>query len=164
MIIRDETAADVDAIGTVTAAAFADMPYSDGSEPVIIERLRAAGALTLSLVAEEQNEVIGHVAFSPVTIAGQGGAWYGLGPLSVLPARQGEGIGSALVRAGLARLQTLDARGCVLAGDPAYYGRFGFCVDPAFTAAAIPQEYFMYRTFSPVYGGGAVTYHPAFFS
>lgn len=164
MIIRDETAADVDAIRSVTAAAFADMPYSDGSEPAIIERLRAAGALTLSLVVEEQNEVVGHVAFSPVTVAGQGNGWYGLGPLSVLPARQGLCIGSALVREGLARLQALDARGCVLAGDPAYYGRFGFGVDPAFTSTAIPQEYFMRLAFSPVYGGGAVTYHPAFFS
>ena len=163
MIIRDETAADVDAIRAVTAAAFAEMPYSDGSEPAIVERLRAAGALTLSLVAEDQGEIVGHVAFSPVTVSGQGEGWYGLGPISVLPARQRQGLGGALVREGLARLQKLAARGCVLAGDPAYYGRFGFSVDPAFTSAGIPQEYFMRLAFSPVYGGGAVAYHPVFY-
>ncbi len=165
MIIRDETAADVPAIGALTAEAFATMPYSDGSEPAIIARLRAAGALTFSLVAEEGGEVIGHVAFSPVSVSGEGedGGWYGLGPIAVQPSRQRSGIGSALVRAGLARLKEVGARGCVLAGDPSYYGRFGFACDPAFTSPGIPHEYFMRVVFSPVYAGGTVTYHPAFF-
>lgn len=163
MIIRDETAADIEAIRALTTDAFADMPHSDGSEPTIIDRLRAAGALTLSLVAEEEGRVIGHIAFSPVSISGEAAGWYGLGPISVLPARQRGGIGSALVREGLARLRKLDAKGCVLAGDPAYYTRFGFSVDPAFTCPGIPQEYFMRLAFAPVYAGGTVAYHPAFY-
>lgn len=173
MIVRDETPADIPVIGALTAEAFAPMAYSDGTETAIIERLRAAGALAISLVAEEGGEVVGHVAFSPVTILGEGEggdvgqgqrqAWYGLGPISVRPARQRSGIGSTLVRAGLERLRALDAGGCVLAGDPAYYGRFGFATDPAFTSPGIPHEYFMRVAFSPVYAGGTVTYHPAFF-
>ena len=171
MIIRDETPADVAAIGTLTADAFAPMVYSDGTEPAIIERLRAASALTFSLVADEDGEVVGHVAFSPVTISGegegqgggQGKGWYGLGPISVRPSRQRSGIGSTLVRTGLERLRTLDAKGCVLAGNPAYYGRFGFAADPAFASPGIPHEYFMRVAFSSVYAGGTVTYHPAFY-
>lgn len=163
MIIRDETAADVDAIRALTAVAFADMPYSYGSEPAIIDRLREAGALTLSLVAGDQGQVVGHVAFSPVTIVGEAEGWYGLGPISVLPACQGQGIGSALVIEGLKRLRGLDAKGCVLAGNPAYYGRFGFSVDPDFVYPGIPPEYFMRLAFSPVYAGGTVAYHPAFY-
>lgn len=163
MIIRDETPADVEAIGALTAEAFATMPYSDGSEPAIIVRLRAVGALTFSLVAEEDGVIIGHVAFSPVTISREDGAWFGLGPISVAPARQRAGVGSALVRAGLERLRQIGAKGCVLAGDPGYYGRFGFACDPTFTSPGIPHEYFMRLALSPVYAGGTVTYHPAFF-
>lgn len=163
MIIRDETASDVDAIRTLTTDAFANMPYSEGTEPAIIDRLRAAGALTLSLVAEDEGNVIGHVAFSAVTISGEEAGWYGLGPISVLPARQRQGIGSALVNEGLGRLRKLDAKGCVLAGNPAYYTRFGFSVDPAFACPGIPPEYFMRLAFSPVYVGGTVAYHPAFY-
>ncbi|MBD9372265.1 N-acetyltransferase [Rhizobium sp. ARZ01] len=163
MIIRDETAADIEAIRTLTADAFADMPYSDGSEPAIIDRLRAANALTLSLVAEDGGTVIGHVAFSPVTISVEDAGWYGLGPISVLPPLQRGGIGSALVNEGLSRLRRLDAKGCVLAGNPDYYSRFGFAIDPGFTCPGIPQEYFMRLAFSPVYAGGTVTYHPAFY-
>lgn len=163
MIIRDEAAADIESIRTLTTDAFADMPHSVGSEPAIIDRLRAAAALTLSLVAEDEGIVIGHVAFSVVRISGEEAGWYGLGPISVLPARQGQGIGSALVNEGLARLRKLDAKGCVLAGNPAYYTRFGFSVDPAFTYPGIPPEYFMRLAFSPVYAGGMVAYHPAFY-
>ena len=79
MIVRDETPADIPVIGALTAEAFAPMAYSDGTETAIIERLRAAGALTISLVAEEGGEVVGHVAFSPVTILGEGGGDVGQG-------------------------------------------------------------------------------------
>lgn len=163
MIIRDETSADIESIRTLTSVAFADLPYSDGSEPAIIDRLRAAEALTLSLVAEDEGQVVGHVAFSAVTISGEEAGWFGLGPISVLPARQGQGIGSALVNEGLVRLRKLDAKGCVLAGNPAYYTRFGFSVDPDFVYPGIPPEYFMRLAFSPVYAGGTVAYHPAFY-
>ncbi|MDX3924901.1 MAG: N-acetyltransferase [Shinella sp.] len=163
MIIRPETPADVAAIHDLTTTAFEGQPHSDGSEPHIIDRLRAAGALTLSLVAEEDRAIIGHVAFSPVTISGKADGWFGLGPVSVAPVRQREGVGSALIREGLSRLRTGGAKGCVLVGAPGYYKRFGFEHDPAFTLEGYPPEYFLRVAFSPVYEGGPVAYHPAFF-
>src|SRR5690606_36329603 len=105
------TAADHASIATVTRAAFAQLAHGSQTESSIIAALRRAGALAVSLVAEADGEVVGHVAFSPVKIGrapedsdgGELTGWYGLGPLSVSPARQRHGIGSALVRAGLAR-------------------------------------------------------------
>lgn len=163
MIVRPERAADIDAIRALTEAAFRTAPHADGTEHLIIDRLRAAGALTLSLVAEADGAVVGHVAFSPVTISDGSAGWYGLGPISVDPSRQGEGIGGRLIREGLDRLKALDAAGCVLLGDPAYYGRFGFAPDPRLRLDGVPPEYFMRMAFSPVYGEGTVSYHPAFY-
>ncbi|MFN8663891.1 MAG: N-acetyltransferase [Thermomicrobiales bacterium] len=134
MIIRPESPADATAIHALTAAAFAGKPYSDGTEPYVIDALRADGALAISLVAEEQGEVVGHVAFSLVSIADEPGTWYGLGPVSVAPSRQRQGIGTALIETGLAQVRDLGAEGCVLLGDPAYYRRFGFSA----TRSALP--------------------------
>jgi putative acetyltransferase len=163
MIIRPEQAGDIDAIRTLTETAFKTAPHADGTEHIIIDRLRAAGALTLSLVAEADGVVVGHVALSPVSISDGSPDWYGLGPIAVDPARQGEGIGSRLVREGLSQLKGLGAAGCVLLGDPTYYGRFGFAPDPKLTLDGVPPEYFMRVAFSPVYGGGTVSYHPGFY-
>ena len=163
MIVRPERDADIYAIRALTETAFLTAPHADGTEHLIVDRLRAAGALTLSLVAEADGAVIGHVAFSPVAISDGSAGWYGLGPISVDPARQGEGIGSLLVREGLERLKTLGAAGCVLLGDPAYYGRFGFSADPKLVLEGVPPEYFQRVAFSPVYGGGTVSYHPGFY-
>ena len=163
MIVRTERAGDIDAIRTLTEAAFKTAPHADGTEHLIIDRLRAAGALTLSLVAEADGAVVGHVAFSPVTVSDGSAGWYGLGPISVDPARQGEGIGGKLIREGLERLKAIGAVGCVLLGDPAYYSRFGFAPDPKLTLDGVPPEYFMRVAFSSVYGEGTVSYHPAFY-
>jgi putative acetyltransferase len=163
MIVRPEQPTDIDAIRTLTETAFRTAPHADGTEHVIIDRLRAAGVLTLSLVAEVDGMIVGHVAFSPVTVSDGSAEWYGRGPISVDPGRQGSGIGSRLVREGLDRLKALGAAGCVLLGDPAYYGRFGFEPDPKFTLDGVPPEYFMRVAFSPVYGGGTVSYHPGFY-
>ncbi|MGJ7040339.1 putative acetyltransferase [Shinella sp. BE166] len=163
IVLRPERPDDVDAIRTLTETAFKTAPYADGTEHIIIDRLRAAGALKLSLVAEADGVVVGHVAFSPVTVSDGSTDWYGLGPISVDPTRQGEGIGSNLVREGLAQLQALGASGCVLLGNPAYYGRFGFAPDPKLTLDGVPPEYFMRVAFSQVYGGGTVSYHPGFY-
>ncbi|WP_046120977.1 GNAT family N-acetyltransferase [Ensifer aridi] len=162
MIIRPETDGDRETIRQVTEAAFADQPYSDQTEAGIIERLRAEGALTLSLVAEEDREVIGHIAFSPVTITPPTTGWYGLGPLSVRPDRQGRGTGSALVRRGLEMLRNSGAAGCVLAGDPAFYGRFGFRNEPALVFPGCAPQYFMALPLSGTLVSGTVSYHPAF--
>lgn len=126
MFIRPENDEDADAIHLVTQKAFAPMAYSNGTEGAIIRGLRADGDLTLSLVAEETGTIVGHIAFSPVSIGEISDNWYCLGPISVAPDRQGEGIGTKLIHAGLERLRTLGAKGCTLIGNPAYYSRLGF--------------------------------------
>ena len=118
MQLRPERPGDEDAIHDLTAIAFEPMPFSDGSEAPIIRALRDSGDLTLSIVAEDDGEVVGHVAFSPVTVDGEDRGWYGLGPVAVRPDRQREGIGRSLVEAGLERLRTRGARGCALIGNP----------------------------------------------
>ena len=163
MIVRPEQDGDIGAIRALTETAFKTAPHADGTEHLIIDRLRAAGVLTLSLVAEVDGVVAGHVAFSPVTVSDGSAGWYGLGPISVDPSRQGEGIGGKLIREGLDRLKALGATGCVLLGDPAYYSRFGFAADPKLTLDGVPPEYFMRVAFSPVYGEGTVSYHPGFY-
>ncbi|MGD9864868.1 MAG: GNAT family N-acetyltransferase [Pseudodonghicola sp.] len=163
MDIRDEGPQDHEIIGQITTAAFAPMAYSSGTEAAIITTLRQTGALTLSLVAVEEGTVIGHVAFSPVTIGGADVGWYGLGPVSVRPDRQGRGIGSALIRAGLARLRQIGAGGCVLVGNPAYYRRFGFGPLPGLRFSSAPAENFMaLRLTDADAPQGEVAFHPGF--
>lgn len=163
MIIRSEEDKDRAAIRAVTAAAFDGHPHSDGSEPAIIERLRQAGALAASFVAEEKSDVIGHIAFSPVEIDNGAKGWFGLGPISVLPEVQGRGIGSALMLAGLDWLRETGAAGCVLAGDPVFYERFGFRTGPALTLQDCAPQYFLALPLSSAPALGMVTYHPAFY-
>ena len=105
LLIRDETKYDAAAITEVTVAAFESLEISNHTEQFIIEALRSAGALTLSLVAEVDGRVVGHIAFSPVTISDGTKNWYGLGPVSVLPMYQRMGIGKALIQEGLSRLK-----------------------------------------------------------
>jgi predicted N-acetyltransferase YhbS len=162
MIIRQENEGDADPIHEVTAAAFQGRPYSCGTEAEIVDALRAAGALTISLVAEDHDEIVGHVAFSPVTINGRPGRWYGLGPVSVSPLWQRRGIGTALITAGLAQLRALGAAGCVLLGDPAYYGRFGFVSDRALRYRDVDPAYFQRLSFTGDAPVGEVSFHPAF--
>lgn len=163
MRIRPEAPGDEAAIGALTAAAFAGHPYSDDSEPLIIERLRRLGQLTLSLVAEDEGQIVGHVAFSPVTLSGGEGGWYGVGPISVAPDRQKSGIGSALMREGLARLEAQGAWGFALVGEPAYYNRFGFTARRELTTAGVPAEFFLVLPLHGEVPSGMVAFHPAFF-
>src|SRR4051794_17216303 len=113
MQIRLERPEDATTIHALTDAAFKGMPFSDDTEARIIGSLRAAGALTLSLVATQGGEIVGHAAFSPVTINGGTGDWYGLGPVSVWPNLQRQGIGQSLIREGLRQLKSMGAGGCV---------------------------------------------------
>ncbi|MBY5327037.1 GNAT family N-acetyltransferase [Rhizobium leguminosarum] len=129
MLIRDETPDDIDAIHDLTSTAFKPMPYSDGTEAEIVRRLRAAGDLKISLVAEQGGEILGHVAFSPVTINGAHDGWFGLGPISVKPERQRQGIGKAMIARGLELLNEMGASGCALIGNPEIYNRVGFSSD-----------------------------------
>jgi len=192
IVIRVETPEDRASIDAVTRAAFAQHEHGGRIEASVVAALRQAGALTLSLVAEVADvadvadglasevagqaaspaagtvvgPVAGHVAFSPVRVRlADGrvlGGWYGLGPLSVLPSLQRQGIGSKLIRQGLAESKAQGARGCVVLGEPAYYHRFGFRSGSGLTAEGLPPAYFMSLAFDGDPPSGTVTYHPAF--
>ena len=160
--IEQERPEHVAAIRVLTDAAFKDAPHSAQTEARIVDALRAAGALTLSLVAVEDGEVVGHAAFSPVTINGAESNWYGLGPVSVRPDRQRRGLGQGLIRNGLQQLKAMDAAGCVVLGDPGYYGRLGFESDPELYYGDVPPGYFQRLTFTGAAPKGEVSYHPGF--
>ena len=162
MIIRLEGPGDIRGIEHVHIAAFANHPYSKQTEHLIVNALRAGGALTVSLVAEMDGEVVGHVAFSPVQIDGHDCPWFILGPVGVLPERQRRGIGQALVREGLDAIRSLGAQGCVLVGDPAYYSRFGFANNPRLVLEGVPARYFLCLAMAEPVPRGAVSHHAAF--
>jgi putative acetyltransferase len=162
MIIRSEKASDSGAITEVTTAAFRTLAISNHTEQFIINALRAADALTISLVADIDGQIVGHVAFSPVTISDGSTDWYGLGPVSVLPAYQKQGIGKALINKGLSMLKDLDGNGCALVGDPNYYKRFGFKNFPELVYEGIPQEFFLALAFTENIPRGIVVFHEGF--
>ena len=160
--LRSETDADVGAITEVTVAAFKTLEISNHTEQFIITALRAAKALTVSLVAEVDGRVIGHIAFSPVAISDGTRNWYGLGPVSVLPEYQRQGIGKALVQEGLLRLKNMNAQGCCLVGHPDYYKKFGFKNMAGLMLEGVPQEVFFTLSFDGNTPQGTVTFHEAF--
>lgn len=162
MEIRPERPEDANSIRMITQAAFRLNDHSSGTEGAIIDALREADALTISLVAAIDDEIVGHVAFSPVTIDGRHRGWFGLGPVAVRPDLHRRGVGSALIREGLARLRQAGANGCVLVGDPAYYRRFGFENDPALRYDDLPAEYFMKLAFNGPAPTGRVRFHAGF--
>lgn len=162
MILRNERDADVEAITEVTIAAFKNHPISRHTEQFIINALRAAGALTISLVAEIDGQVVGHVAFSPVTISDGTKGWYGLGPVSVLPDHQRQGIGKALINKGLFLLKDMGGQGCALVGDPNYYKQFGFKNYPELVHEGVPQEVFLVLPFAEKTPHGVVVFHDGF--
>ena len=138
------------------------MPFGDGTEAQLIETLRAAGALIVSLVATVDEVLVGHMSCSPVTIDRRPSSWFQLGPLSVAPHLQGRGIGGALIASGLNRLRGLRASGCVLLGNPDYYGRFGFQSDPALTYQGRANRYFQRLVLNGPPETGDVGFHAAF--
>ena len=162
LLIRDETESDIPVIGSVTAAAFTPVEISNQTEPYIIEALRSAGALTLSLVAEVGGEIVGHIAFSPVRLSDGAPGWFGLGPVSVLPTHQRKGVGGALIREGLSRIRERGARGCCLVGHPQYYRRFGFENATGLGIPGVPDEVFFVLPFDGHVPRGVVAFHEAF--
>ena len=160
--IRAETSGDAQAIEAVTTSAFLRAPHTSHTEQRIVSGLRRAGKLAVSLVADADGIVIGHVAISPVSISDGASGWFGLGPVSVLPPHQGRGIGSQLVREALRLLHDRGASGCVVLGEPAYYGRFGFRADPNLVLPGVPPEYFQAASFDSSRPRGTVTYDEAF--
>ena len=121
--IRHETPSDREAVFRVEAAAF-----GEDTEARLVDQLRDNGHSLLSLVADEDGEVVGHIMFSPMTIQSQTGSWQAvcLAPVAVVPSRQKQGIGGLLVRSGLDELKKAGHGVVVLLGHPTYYPRFGF--------------------------------------
>lgn len=160
--IRDELPADAPAIEQLTIAAFERAPHTNGAEHFIVNALRRAGQLSISLVALDEDGIVGHIALSPVSISDGTAGWYGLGPISVSPGRQGQRIGSHLMESALSELRRLGASGCVVLGDPAYYGRFGFTAMPHLVLPGVPPGYFQAILLAGAWPAGDVTYQEAF--
>ena len=163
--IRREAPADVPAVREVLVSAF-----PTEVEARLVEALREAAPPSVSLVADDAGRVVGHVLFTPVEIraAGPAAGWFGLAPLAVRPERQRHGVGSELVRAGLAACRGIGVRAVVVLGHPTYYPRFGFA--PAWDAGLYyrvpgPNPSFMVLELEPTAlrgHTGEVRYHPAF--
>ena len=162
--VRPERDGEAATVAALVAAAF-----GREAEALLVDWLRAAGVLAVSLVAEDYDGLlVGHVALSPVTVDGMdgGGRWFGLAPLAVRPDRQRRGIGATLARAALAWAEAEGAEVVVVLGEPAYYGRLGFAPASRHGLAAqwpVPDEAFMARVGDGAWvPAGVVRYHPAF--
>ena len=153
----------MEAIYRITKDAFADRPYSDGDEQDLVNRLRELGKISLSLVAIDEGEVVGQITFSPVTSSDGSEPWFGLGPVSVTPTRQSEGIGGQLIRAGLEEISNRGALGCILTGNPVYYQRFGFKLAPEHVPEAESAEYFQLKLLNADKVAGIFEFHSAFY-
>lgn len=162
MIIRNETESDIEVIFDITKSAFENNPYSNNTVQFIIKALRAADALTVSLVAEIGGKLVGHIAFSPVTISDGSDNWYGLGPVSVLPDYQKQGIGKSLINEGIRLLKELGGQGCILVGEPNYYERFGFRSPCELIHEGVPQENLLALGFGKKIPKGMVQFHKGF--
>lgn len=162
LAIRPESVGDHAAIHKLTEMAFREAVHSSHTEQHIVDALRERGELSISLVAEDAGQLIGHVAISPISVQDGSQGWFGLGPISVLPEQQGRGVGTALMRAAIEALRAQGARGCVLLGEPGYYGRFGFRAVPDLLLPGVPAEYFQTLCLQPPMAQGEVRYSPAF--
>lgn len=160
--LREERPGDENEIDALTRAAFAPMPYSDGSEPGIIRDLRAAGALSLSLVARIEGELVGHVAFSPLRIGQSDAPWCALGPISVRADQQRQGIGGALVAKGLAMMRARGMQGCALIGSPKVYGPMGFTSCGKLSYQGLDPALVQHIRFAGPPAEGELQYHAAF--
>ena len=164
LIIRHESPADIQTIHAVTRAAFLNAAHTSHTEHFIVDALRKAGALFLSLIAELNGTMTGHVAVSPITISDGTPNWFGIGPVSVLPSYQGHGIGSLLIREALDVLRARGAAGCVVLGEPTFYSRFGFKFEPNLALPNVPPEYFQATCLQGAAPQGLVSYHRSFYA
>ncbi|WP_442767479.1 GNAT family N-acetyltransferase [Acinetobacter bohemicus] len=162
LIIRNESRADHAAISHVIEQAFKEQQYSSHTEQFIVHALRDAQQLTISLVAVLNQDFVGHIAISPVSISSGVDGWFGLGPLAVAPEWQHHGVGSALMQAALKQLKATGAAGCVVLGDPHFYAQFGFQPINKLILEDVPAEYFQALSFDGKFPQGTVTYHAAF--
>ena len=146
----------------MTERAFAGRSYSSGNEQDIVDALRVHHALTVSLVADCDGTVVGHVAFSPARPEDGTPGWYTLGPVSVAPEVQRRGIGQALITAGIAKLRERGASGCIVVGDTNSYSRFGFVKAPEHSPLDELKEHFMILSLTPHVPCGVISFHIAF--
>ena len=163
LVIRAERNGDQASIHAVIEQAFRGMPYADGDEADLVDHLRSARALVLSLVALLDGQIIGQIAFSPAIASDAASPWYALGPVAVLPGLQRAGIGAQLVETGLRQITAMGAAGCILTGNPRYYSRFGFILSPANVPPEEPAEFFMLRLLGGTLPTGPIRFHPAFY-
>jgi len=160
--IRPERPADAIDIRRVTEQAFAGRSYSSGTEHDIVDALRENRALAISLVAEHEGKVVGHAAFSPANPEDGTPGWYTLGPVSVFPDVQRQGIGRALISAGIAGLREQGASGCIVVGDTNYYSRFGFVTSPEHSPISELKPHFMILSFTSHVPVGVIQFHRVF--
>jgi len=164
MEIRAERPGDVARIRSINLAAF-----TGAAEANLVDALRSDAKPLISLVAEIDREIVAHILFSPVVISSHPEVLaMGLAPMAVIPARQRQGIGSALVEQGVEECRRIGAAAIVVLGHPEFYPRFGFSPASRFGLRceyAVPNEAFMTMELARgVLTGkdGVVTYHPAF--
>lgn len=164
MLIRAEDNFDRDAVRAVNVAAF-----EGTSEADLVDALRQQVERLVSLVAVEDGVVIGHIMFSPVSLSGNSDLkLMGLGPMAVVPAHQRQGVGTALVRAGLDQCKRSDVSAVVVVGHPEYYPHFGFLPASRFGISSefdVPDDVFMALELHPKAlqcSSGQVKYHPLF--
>ena len=164
MLIRPEATRDYPAIHALNASAF-ETP----AEAHLVDALREQAKPVISLVAEENGFILGHILFSPVVLPAHPELKImGLAPMAVAPTQQRKGIGSALVRAGLERCQQLGFGAVVVLGHPSYYPRFGFLPSTRYSISceyAVPEEVFMAVELRPGFlqgVSGKIKYHSAF--
>ncbi len=163
LTIRPERASDASAVHTVVAAAF-----ERDDEAKLVDALRGVAEPYIAFVAEAEGRVIGHIAFTPITLGGDGPAAMGLAPVAVEPNTQNRGVGSALVRAGLKACAERDVGLVFVLGHAEYYPRFGF--RPAFDlgfhyrSSEFDPSFFVLELSPGAAAGrsGFVRYHSAF--
>lgn len=163
VLVRPERPEDRQAIFDVTQRAFAPMPYAGGDEQLLPDRFRDANALALSLVAEKDGRVMGQITLTPATPADRSTGWYAIGPVSVEPAIQHQGVGSLLIRAAIAWMREQGGTGCVLVGNPEYYSRFGFHRFPSLTPTGEPAEFYQMLSLDGREPDVVVHFHPLYY-
>lgn len=164
MLIRDEEPRDWAAVHAVNVSAF-----ETSEEANLVDALREQARPLVSLVAEDHGAIVGHIMFSPVSLAGHPSLKImGLAPMAVAPTHQRKGIGSALVRAGLDQCARLGFGAVVVLGHPAYYPRFGFVPSTRYGIGCeydVPEDVFMVVELQDGFlrgASGKVSYHAAF--